>query len=320
MSVIERMLAAGGVLVKSVNVDMALLLYDNSTRWHAARGGIPHDCIAHIPCSCCWGACSFPHRWHDRDIGVLPDEAGFIEDLQRREIPSDFCMWPNGESLGEHGSDAFKAKWKSGPWGTLNVLSGQPNFIRNFAGSLCINILVAFGIAVVIGLAAGGADASACDCAVLQIMLPACVAAAAAAQVLVLWAMWPTSSGLAKFEANRASYAAIGDNSTRLSSLQCVGHKPEASKSCVLCAYHIILIGIRSRRQLFAAGLLWMRAEPISGPCGQYSNAKLDNHTLIYDSIGPMLSRLPMTNLRNGMNAQKSPTPDGLPQPRRTLK
>jgi hypothetical protein len=151
-------------------------------------------------------------------------------------------MWPNCESLGEHGSDAFKAKWKSGPWGTLNVLSGQPNFIRSLVGSLCINIL------------------------------------------------------------------------------QCVGYKPEASKSCDLCEYHIILIGIRSRRQLFAAGLLWVRAEPISGPYGQYSNAKLDNHTLIYDSIGPMLSRLPMTNLRNGMNAQKSPTLDGLPQPRRTLK
>jgi hypothetical protein len=36
-------------LVKSANVDIALLLYDNSVRWHAARGGIPHGVQAHTP-------------------------------------------------------------------------------------------------------------------------------------------------------------------------------------------------------------------------------------------------------------------------------
>lgn len=164
-------------------------------------------------------------RWHDRDIQVLPDEAGFVEQLQHSDLSPGFYMWPNCATRGEHRSDAFKAKWKGGPWGTITVFAGQPHFGRNLAGSLLINICVALGIAVTIGLAAGGADASACSCAVQSIMLPAFIAGVAAyclgglcndlflgkpgrfivtcvvdgliyavVQAVVLWAMWPASS------------------------------------------------------------------------------------------------------------------------------
>jgi len=161
-------------------------------------------------------------RWHDKDIQPLPDEAGFMDSLKKQSIAPGFYMWPNCTTRAEHGSDAFKARWSAGPWGTINVLGAQPNFARNLGGSLLINIVIAFGTAVAIGLAAGGADAAACQCAVREILLPAfliglvayclgglcgdlflgkparfmlwCVVDGvlfAAAQAVVLWAMWP---------------------------------------------------------------------------------------------------------------------------------
>jgi len=114
-------------------------------------------------------------RWHDKDIQPLPDEAGFIASIESQGIPAGHYMWPNCATREEHGSDAFMEKWSRGPWGTINVLGGRPNFARNLIGTLIINIVVAFGIAAALGLALGGVQCEAdalFTCSMCQVFVP----------------------------------------------------------------------------------------------------------------------------------------------------
>jgi hypothetical protein len=111
--------------------------------------------------------------WHGKDIRPLPSEADFVAGLGDHQLEAGFYMWPNCANRAEQGSDAFKARWASGPWGTINILGARPNFPRNLLGSLAINCVVAFGIAVVIGLARSG---GAVTCQGCQIFVPALIA------------------------------------------------------------------------------------------------------------------------------------------------
>jgi len=87
-----------------------------------------------------------PH--HKPDIQALPDEDAFNAAVGPLGIKPGFYMFPNCHGKEDMKSDAFKARWKAGPWGTINVLGAQPNFGKNlavtFVEMLFISVVVAY--------------------------------------------------------------------------------------------------------------------------------------------------------------------------------
>lgn len=95
--------------------------------------------------------------YHKSDIKPLPDEAGYIAAVRGLSVPPGLYMYPNCHGGEDMKSEAFKAKWKHGPWGVVNVIGAQPNFGKN----LLITFLEMLGIAIIVaylatmGVAAG---------------------------------------------------------------------------------------------------------------------------------------------------------------------
>lgn len=121
-------------------------------------------------------------RWHDKDILPLPDEAEFMDNMSDRNIPPGLYMWPNCQESEGHGSPEFQAKWKAGPWGSINILGGCPSFARNLIGSFLVNWAVAFAIAVSLGMVIMKCPdpASCVTCPTCQVFVPALILGAAA--------------------------------------------------------------------------------------------------------------------------------------------
>ena len=119
---------------------------------------------------------------HNRDIRPLPDETGFMDDLKKHALGPGLYMWPNCQDRKDMGSDDFKARWKAGPWGSINVLHGQPNFGRNLVGSLVAYVLIAFGIGAAISMVLGGVNGASqlITCTWCQVFAPALVMAGCA--------------------------------------------------------------------------------------------------------------------------------------------
>jgi hypothetical protein len=117
---------------------------------------------------------------HTKDIRPLEDESGFMDDMKKHALGPGLYMWPNCRDRKDMSSDDFKARWKAGPWGTINVLHGQPNFQRNLIGSLAANVLIAFGIAVAISMVLGGVNGAEqlITCTWCQVFTPSLIMAA----------------------------------------------------------------------------------------------------------------------------------------------
>ncbi|MCH2136499.1 MAG: hypothetical protein MK101_07950 [Phycisphaerales bacterium] len=118
---------------------------------------------------------------HNKDVNPLPDEAGFLEHLKGQNLPAGQYMWPNCQDRKDVNSDAFKARWKAGPWGTLNIMSGQPNFLRNLIGSFILYTLIAFAIAAAIASVLNGVHGAEVlvTCTWCQVFTPSLILAAA---------------------------------------------------------------------------------------------------------------------------------------------
>lgn len=101
-----------------------------------------------------------PH--HRADIKALPDEAAYTEAVGRLNLKPGFYMYPNCSKGEAHGSESMKARWEAGPWGTVNVLGGKPNFARNllvnFTEGLAIAAIVGYLASMSMGTTAGGQD------------------------------------------------------------------------------------------------------------------------------------------------------------------
>jgi hypothetical protein len=94
-------------------------------------------------------------KWHEEDVKRIPDEAGFLEALKAHALPRGYYMWPM-DTPEEMKTKAFKERWVKGPWGTLNIRGGAPNYPRNLLLTLLVSIWIAFGTAVVIGMVLDG--------------------------------------------------------------------------------------------------------------------------------------------------------------------
>lgn len=121
-------------------------------------------------------------RWHDKDLKGLPDEQQFMDDLSARSLEPGLYMWPNCQGDHPHNSPEFKANWEKGPWGSINILGGKPNFPRNLIGSFLTNWAVSFAVAVSIAMTLGAVSGAevAITCSVCQVLLPVAILSAVA--------------------------------------------------------------------------------------------------------------------------------------------
>ncbi|MFK7759798.1 MAG: hypothetical protein AB8C13_07625 [Phycisphaerales bacterium] len=69
--------------------------------------------------------------YHKKDIRFMPSEDEFSKAIDQLNIEPGLYMYPNCADPKEMKSDAFVAKWKSGPWGTITVMGSPPNFAKN---------------------------------------------------------------------------------------------------------------------------------------------------------------------------------------------
>ena len=115
-------------------------------------------------------------KWHQEDFKPLPDEKGFLDAVKAHDLPRGFYMWPldTPEAMK---TEAFKERWAKGPWGTINI-RGTPKYSRNLLLALLVNITMAFGTAVVIGMVLDGVkleSGTLITCPWCQIFTPALI-------------------------------------------------------------------------------------------------------------------------------------------------
>lgn len=97
--------------------------------------------------------------YHKPDIKAIPNEAEFDEAINKLGIAPGFYMYPNCQNAKDMKSEAFKARWESGPWGTINVMGHQPNFAMNLLKTFIAYGLITVMVAYISGMALGpGAD------------------------------------------------------------------------------------------------------------------------------------------------------------------
>ena len=110
-----------------------------------------------------------PH--HKKDIKVLPDEKPWMEHLAETGLAPGLYMWPGAATPEVMKSDEFKARYKAGPWGSINIGAAQPNLGRN----LLFVFLVYVGISVLVAYVTGRAHGPGANFAMV---FPAATAAA----------------------------------------------------------------------------------------------------------------------------------------------
>ena len=92
-----------------------------------------------------------PH--HKQDVKALPDEKALTNHLKQLNLPPGTYMWPNCQSAEDMKSDEFKARYAAGPWGSINILPGQPNFGRNLVLTFVFYIVVSVFVGYITSLA-----------------------------------------------------------------------------------------------------------------------------------------------------------------------
>jgi hypothetical protein len=88
---------------------------------------------------------ALPH--HKADIRMLPDQPAFDAALAGLKIPPGLYMFPNCADSTAMKSDAFKTRWASGPWGTINLMGKPPSFAHNLLLTFLTFLVCSFIIA-----------------------------------------------------------------------------------------------------------------------------------------------------------------------------
>ncbi len=94
---------------------------------------------------------------HTPDIKFIPNEPDFINAIEPLDLKPGLYMYPNCADPKDMKSDAFQARWKSGPWGMITVRGSAPNFPINLLKCFISYIVIAAmcGYLAGIGLAPG---------------------------------------------------------------------------------------------------------------------------------------------------------------------
>jgi hypothetical protein len=93
--------------------------------------------------------------YHKPDIKFIPNETEFDEAMAKLNIAPGHYMYPNCQDAKDMKSEAFKARWKSGPWGTINVMGQQPNFAINLLKTFIAYGLITTMVAYIAGMSVG---------------------------------------------------------------------------------------------------------------------------------------------------------------------
>jgi len=73
---------------------------------------------------------ALPH--HKKDIKTLPDEKAVTDLLKKLDPPPGMYMFPGcGDDCKDMKSPEYQARFKAGPWGSVNIMASQPSFARN---------------------------------------------------------------------------------------------------------------------------------------------------------------------------------------------
>ena len=98
-----------------------------------------------------------PH--HRQDIKALPNEKPIVDAVRSLAVPPGLYMWPNCEDPADYQSEAFIARYREGPWGTITIRPSKPNFRNNLlinfvvylAVAICCGVLLAYGLGPICG-------------------------------------------------------------------------------------------------------------------------------------------------------------------------
>ena len=90
---------------------------------------------------------------HKKDVNVLPDENALLEQLKKLNLTPGTYMWPNCQTNVEMNSEEFKARFNTGPWGSINIVGEKPNFGRNLLLTALFYVVVSVVVAYVTGQA-----------------------------------------------------------------------------------------------------------------------------------------------------------------------
>ncbi|MBM4108417.1 MAG: hypothetical protein FJ255_06330 [Phycisphaerae bacterium] len=99
---------------------------------------------------------ALPH--HKPDFHKLADEDALLNALRSQKIGPGVYLFP-GCDMKEMKDPAKKARWEAGPHGSLAVLAGRPNFVKNLVSVFIFYVVVSFLTAYVTSTAlAPGAE------------------------------------------------------------------------------------------------------------------------------------------------------------------
>lgn len=118
-----------------------------------------------------------PH--HKKDIKVLPDEKAWTEHLAETNLAPGLYMWPGAATSEVMNSEEFKARYASGPWGSITIGPAQPNFGVNLLFVFLVYATISALVAFVTGKthAAGAGFATVLPVATAAAILGYCVGA-----------------------------------------------------------------------------------------------------------------------------------------------
>lgn len=86
--------------------------------------------------------------WHNADIRKVPDPGAADRAVEGLALRPGFYMLPCTHDPQEMKGEEFQARFKRGPWATINVFPSQPNMGKNlglsFATYLVISVVIAY--------------------------------------------------------------------------------------------------------------------------------------------------------------------------------
>ncbi|MFK7885118.1 MAG: hypothetical protein AB8F26_13155 [Phycisphaerales bacterium] len=99
--------------------------------------------VCHIASFILWAA----SPWHKPDIRPVPDLDAADAAINGLDLNPGFYLLPCTHDADEMKSQAFKDRYKRGPWAGITIMGSQPNMVKNLLLTLLVFFVVSIGIA-----------------------------------------------------------------------------------------------------------------------------------------------------------------------------